>query len=259
MLKKTGFALISILAFYTVANNLPIAVRINQAIAAAVLKFRLPPPPNRGITGNRLGGASRIADNNPIDEGHIFDRRLTALVPEYRTARPVSTKVWGLTASEYPSLWFYIPYAQNSIDRIDFILTDGDNSNHKIVYKNAIEPPTKAAITNFTLPRTSPPLEIGKLYQWELKLTMRRQLEKEISVKGWMQRTKINNELGDRLKQATPDRQAALYAENGLWYDALSTLAQLHRDRPNNLAIKQDWQHLLDSVDLGKLADRQIR
>jgi Domain of Unknown Function (DUF928) len=243
--------------------SLPIGARIACAIAAAVFKVKLPPPPpNRGIAGNRVGGASRVSSKDPINEGTKSDRHLTALVPEYKiatgsgTSNPELTKVWGITANEHPTLWFYIPYAQNSISRIDFILSDGDNLTNKTVYQNAIQSPTQPGIVNFSLPQTSTPLAIDKLYQWELKLTMKRQLDREISVKGWIQRANLNSDLSERIKQSTPDRQAALYAENGFWYDALSTLAELRRERPQDLAILQDWKNILNSVDLDKLANK---
>jgi hypothetical protein len=257
ILKTIGLILVAITAFYVSNNSLTVRARIDSAIAATVFKMKLPPPPpNRGIAGNRVGGASRISGKDPTNEGTNVDRYLTALVPEYRHPKPQSNQVWGLTANDRPTLWFYIPYSQNSISRIDFILTDRDNPANKTVYRNPIQSPEQPGIVNFSIPQTSAPLSIGKLYQWELKLTMKRQLEKEVSVKGWIQRVGLNSELSDLIKQATPDRQAALYAENGLWYDALSTLAELRHDAPNDLAIMQDWTNILKSVDLGKLADK---
>jgi Domain of Unknown Function (DUF928) len=262
-LKKIGSILLIISTFSIFTCSLPMGSRIASAIAAAVFKVKLPPPPpNRGIAGNRVGGASRVANRDPIDESPNSDRQLTALVPEYKSAtevgksKPELTKVWGITANEHPTLWFYIPYAQNSISRIDFILIDGDNPTNKTVYKNAIQLPTQPGIVNFSLPQTSAPLAIDKLHQWELKITMKRQLDKEISVKGWIQRADLNSDLSEQIKQSTPDRQAALYAENGFWYDALSTLAELRRDQPQDLDIIQDWKNILKSVDLGKLANK---
>ena len=261
--KKIGLILVTISTFATFTYSLPIGIKIAWAIAATAFKVKLPPPPpNRGIAGNRVGGASRVSSRDPLDESPNSNRRLTALVPEYKNTASVGksnselTKIWGLTANEHPSLWFYIPYAQNSISRIDFILSDGDDPTHRTVYQNSIQPTTQPGIINFSLPQTSAPLAIDRLYQWELKLTMKRQLDKEIYVKGWIQRASLNSDLSDLIRQATPERQAALYAENGFWYDALSTLAELRRDRPQDLAIIQDWRSILKSVDLGKLANK---
>jgi lipoprotein NlpI len=83
---------------------------------------------------------------------------------------------------------------------------------------------------------------------------MKSQPTEEIA--GWIQRANINSNLSDQIKRSNPSQQADLYAENGFWYDALSTLAIQRRDFPTNPAIKENWQSMLKSVDLEGLADR---
>jgi Domain of Unknown Function (DUF928) len=263
--KKIGFGLVIVGIFSTFTYNLPTGVRIASAIAAGVFKVKLPPPPpNRGIAGNRVGGASRLSRKDSFDESSSLGSRLTALVPEYKNSpdaakyKPELTKVWGLTASEHPTVWFYIPYDRDSISRIDFSLSDGDNLVNRTVFRNAIKRPIQPGIVSFSLPKTSAPLAIDRLYRWELKLSMKRQLDKEISVKGWIQRASLNSDLLDRINQSPLDLQAALYAENGFWYDALSSLAQLQRSQSSDLAPIQDWQNILKSIDLGKLANKPL-
>ncbi len=263
LFNNIGLILVAIGTLSSFTSILPIRSRIDLAIAAPAFKVKLPPPPpNRGIAGNRIGGASRIANQDPIDEGTKSDRHLTAFVPEYRNStepgklKSQVTKVWGLTANKYPTLWFYIPYAQDSIDSINFILRDGDNPSNQAVYQDSIQPPTQPGIINFSLPQTNAPLAIDRLYQWELKLTMKRQLNREISVKGWIQRASLSSDLSDLMEQVPPNRKAAIYAENGFWYDALSTLAELRRNGSQDLTTVQDWRNLLQSVDLAKLANK---
>lgn len=343
LFKKIGISLVVISGFVSFTYSLPFQFKIAVAIADT-FKFKLPPPPNRGIAGNRMGGASRISsqdsykqdepvdtvgDRNEIIQGvlnnkvdrhqrrggvptetqtktstisrkngteatvinsgsssivtgnankidnantnKVLNRQLilTALVPEYqnstsRKSPPELTKVWGLTANDRPTLWFDLPDAQDSIDRIDFILRDGDNSASKTIYQTSIQPPKQVGIIKFSLPQTSTALSIDKLYKWELKLIMKSTVNRqkqpskaeEISVTGWIQKASLNSQLSDRIKRSNPHQQATLYAENGFWYDALSALAQLRRDVPQDLAIRQDWVNLLDSVDLAQLVDR---
>lgn len=338
LFRQIGIILVVISGFASFTYSLPFQVSIAVAIADT-LKFKLPPPPNRGIAGNRMGGASRISrEDEPFDVlgdrnevmhelfGHKVDRQersdrirtetqnktspiprrtsteatknndnsssivtgdanisgktstniilnrhliLTALVPEYRnyTSRkspPELTKVWGLTANDHPTLWFDLPDSQDSIDRIDFSLRDGDNPASKTIYQTSIQQPKQSGLIKFSLPQTSSDLSIDKLYKWELKLIMKPTVDrqnkpskvKEISVTGWIQRKSLNSELIDRINRSNPHQQATLYAENGFWYDALSALAQLRRDFPQNPAIRQDWVNLLESVDLAQLVDR---
>jgi Domain of Unknown Function (DUF928) len=270
--KKTGFVLATIGTLSIIFNLLPAGVRIASAIVNAVNKVKLPPPPDRGIAGNRFGSASRTSDRDPtLGEPRGDDKYpdLTALVPEYRDPKSKLTpsKVWGLTANDRPTLWFYIPYSQASISRIDFTLKDRENSAGKVIYQTSIQPPQQAGIINFPLPKTSSPLAIDKLYQWQVKLTMKPQPDpkkvtpskaEEISVTGWIQRAGLNKELSDLIARSTPNQQAALYAENGFWYDALSTLAVLRRDLSQDPEIQQDWVNILKSVELGKLAKKPL-
>jgi hypothetical protein len=267
--KKIGSILVAIGTLSMFAYTLPIIVPIgfangreSTAAIAAGYRFKAPLPPNRGIAGNRSGAASRISTREPIEESSNSNRRLTALVPEYKNStdprkfKPELTKVWGLTANEHPTLWFYIPYAQDSIARLDFVLRDRDNSVERVVYQSPIQSPKNPGIINVALPETSESLAVDKLYQWELKLTMKRQRDRVVSVKGWIQRVDLAPQLSDRINQASADRQAALYAENGLWYDALSTLATLRQARSQDPVIQQDWRNILKSVNLGRLANK---
>jgi hypothetical protein len=261
LFKKIGFILAALGTVSVFTYTVPIGGGIAAAIAAGY-RFRPPLPPNRGIAGNRSGAASRISTREPLEESSNSNRRLTALVPEYKNSteprkfKPELTKVWGLTANEHPTLWFYNPYAQDAIARIDFVLRDRDNSVDRVVYQSSIQSPRNPGIMNVTLPETSESLAIDKLYQWELKLTMKRQRDRVVSVKGWIQRVDLDPQLSDRINEASPDRQATLYAENGLWYDALSTLATLRQARSQDPVIQQDWKNLLKSVDLGRLANK---
>jgi Domain of Unknown Function (DUF928) len=275
--KKIGFSLVAMGTLSMLTYTLPIGVSIATEILARY-RFKPPLPPNRGIAGNRSGAASRISNREPIEESSNSNRRLTALVPEYKNStdlskfKPELTKVWGLTANEHPTLWFYSPYAQDAIARIDFVLREGDNSvdspqgrlllgqtlryRQRVVYQSSIQAPKNPGIMNVALPETSESLAIDKLYQWELKLTMKRQRDRVVSVKGWIQRVNFEPQLSDRIDEASPTQAAALYAENGLWYDALSTLATLKQTRSQDSVIQQDWKNLLKSVDLGRLANK---
>jgi hypothetical protein len=270
--KKVGFVLAIIGTIPIIYDYLPVGVRIASAIANTVKKVKLPTPPDNGIDGNRDGRASRTLDRDPtLGEPRGDDKYpdLTAIAPEYRDPKSKLTpsKVWGLTANDRPTLWFYIPYSQASISRIDFTLKNRDSSAGKLIYQTSIKPHEQAGIINFSLPKTSSPLAIDKLYQWQVKLTMKPQPDpkkvtsskaEEISVTGWIQRASLNKKLSDLIARSTPNQQAALYAENGFWYDALSALAVLRRDAPQDPEIQQDWENILKSVELGKLAKKPL-
>jgi hypothetical protein len=274
LFKKFGSILVALSMYCVLFDRVPsfgltILQGRGSANESAIAKFKgwpKPPiPPDRGITGlDRLtkGGGSRTFERDSTlgEMRGDDDPTLTAFAPEYK--QPNSLKVWGLTTNEHPTLWVYIPYSSALISRIDFILRSGDNPANplaeplpwRIVYQTSIQPSKQAGIVNFSLPKTSKPLAIDKLYQWEVKLTMKSQPPEEIT--GWIQRANINSNLSDRIKQSNPSQQADLYAENGFWYDALSTLAIQRRDFPTDPAIKDNWHSMLKSVNLEGLVDR---
>ena len=50
-----------------------------------------------------------------------------------------------------------------------------------------------------------------------------------------------------------------MYTNNGIWYSAVSSLAQLRNENPEDLDIKLDWETLLKSVKLEEISDKPIR
>jgi Domain of Unknown Function (DUF928) len=226
----------------------PIALQMSLTSAKATpIKLKLPPPPQRGIAGNRSAAASR-------DKCPQVSPPLTALVPKYQERR-----VWGLTQMERPTFWFYVPYTNSSIVDMSFTLQDESNpAETKIVYENlTISPAQKSGLMQVTLPSSIEPLATNKTYHWFLKLNMGcRSGQRPLFVDGWVQRIDMDRHLSVQIQQATPTAKVALYAENGLWYDALATLANLRLTQPQDTALNQDWQNLLDAIELGELASQ---
>ncbi len=224
------------------------------------LQFTLPPPPpDRSAPGGRGEGASRGCATG--------DKSLIALVPSYEPAsnEPANngqasneqansvTQVWGLTTVERPGFWFYVPYEKAVIQDIEFVLqTEGDET----LYRSKINIPSQRGLV-----RVQPDvrLETGKKYHWFFKVKTICAANQPVVlnyVEGWVQR-QIPAGLSDRLTTATPQKRASLYAENGIWYDALDTLAEAHFTNPNDATITQDWTDLLRAIGLENLANQQ--
>jgi crotonobetainyl-CoA:carnitine CoA-transferase CaiB-like acyl-CoA transferase len=102
-------------------------------------------------------------------------------------------------------------------------------------------------------------LEVGKKYHWffKVKTVCEANQPPALSyVEGWIQRQAVTSVLGNRLTTATPQQSARLYAEAGIWYDALNTLAEAHFANPNEVSLTQDWTELLRSVGLEQFASQ---
>lgn len=227
----------------------------------SLTQFRLPPPPpGRNAPGNRGGGAGRNCG--------IVNQSVMALMPAYHQSLPEGgqiTKVWGTTLSDRPTFWFDIPYEKATIASIEFVLQDNRNPANDI-YRTAVTPPQTPGIISIALPQTVPPLKVGKLYQWFFKVRWQcpsttvgisTQVTKE-QLFGWVERIQPGAGVIDRLKQSTPQQKFDLYAENGIWFDAVTTLAQLRLENPQDRLTTENWNELLRTADLEKITAKSL-
>lgn len=216
-----------------------------------------PPVPDKGAPGQREGAASR---------GHCVrvNNRLTALVPlvpktsaDSQSATPRmmnSGVVLGLTASERPNFWFYVPYSLTPGHPVEFMLQD---ETGKDIYQTKLSgSATAPGVMDFNLPTTAPALEVGKRYHWFFTVYCNE--EQPVLVEGWVERVALNPSLETRLAQATPQEKIALYWQAGIWHEAVTTLAQLRRQRPDDASLKAEWTSLLQSIGLEAIAQEPI-
>jgi hypothetical protein len=186
---------------------------------------------------------------------------LTALVPA--TEQPLgqeqrATYVWGKTVAEYPTFWFYVPYSRASLRSLEFVLQADDND----VYRTPIKLPEIPGVVSLQLPSTLMPLKIGKLYHWFFKTKVGCDAQKpsdvEDYVEGWVQRVSLSPTLARQLEVATPQQRLRIYAANGIWYEALTTLGKLRLAAPKDATLNAHWAELLQSVGLGDIASKPL-
>ena len=197
----------------------------NSERTSQMIRFILPP---KGAPGNRTPAAARTGCP-------IVKKPMTALVPP--------TNI-GLTISEHPTFWFYIPYQPTSANQIEFLLIN-DNKGYKIPWQLTGKP----GIISITLPKNKPVLEIGKKYNWVLNFICNpdNRLQDAV-VKGYIERVSINSNLKNQLERVNTLRERILlFAEHGLWYDALTLLGEERRKKPKDVQVAKDWQDLLQS------------
>ncbi|NJR16919.1 MAG: DUF928 domain-containing protein [Calothrix sp. CSU_2_0] len=249
-----GIALLSNMAYSPPLQAKPVSTSLTS------IRFTPPPPPpDRGAVGNRGGAASR---------GCNSEQTVTALVPIYeqtvnKTKQEAVTigKVWGLTDTEHPSLLFFVPYKTSSIANIEFVLQKQVNNKSQTIYRTALTPAVSPGIISVSLPETIPPLEAETMYRWflKVKVTCNPQQPSQLDyVEGWIQRINKNPALTELLKQAQPQQKVKIYAEKGIWYDAIATLVQLRLANPNDRNLLADWTSFLNSVGLESLANQPL-
>ncbi|MBD2519502.1 DUF928 domain-containing protein [Nostoc sp. FACHB-973] len=211
------------------------------------LIFNTPPPPDDiDAPGNRSAGGKRGCEIIGNQSAGVKEKQLTALVPVYE--QKDSAFVWGLTTTSHPTLWFYVPYLPKV--NAEFALQD---ETRKIVYQTPISLSGTPGIVSISLPSTTPLLEIGKRYHWYLNIYCQPQ-QPPIFIHGWIQKKALNSAVQNLVEKATPQKRVTIYANNGYWYDALTTAAELRRQDPKNT----EWTNLLQTVGLADIATEPL-
>ena len=203
------------------------------------ISLNLPNPPSRGTPlGRHKGGGSRSYCQNY--------QNLTALVPLNNRV------VWGKTIATHPHFLFYLPQGS----AIEFVLQDeADN----YIYQTSLQVPLNdRGIVSIAVPRTATPLENNKIYQWTLSLSCENNSGAFVYVQGSIEKTALNPAIQNQLQTADDTEKAAIYANKGIWYDAIALLAQLRSDNPNNLEVNGMWNELLEQVNLTEIAAQPV-
>lgn len=170
-------------------------------------------------------------------------------------------RTW-FTNESYPTLYFHVP--QNSALTAEVVIED---SRHNIVYSAIVSLPDQQISQNN--PRSQgfigidfsekasqfniPPLEPNETYLWEVQLICNN-LDRSGNplVSGWIthidedESNRINNLIESENEEEIP----WTYAENGIWYSTLNSLAHNYLANSN----PQDWQTFLESVGYNRIA-----
>jgi len=189
-------------------------------------------PPNLGAPGNRKPGGVRNSCPVSVDRP-----MLVALVP------PTNL---GLTISDRPIFWFYLGNLPPSMGNAEFTL---QNPKEEIVYRSNFPLPKQAGIINFSLPSQKQySLVAEQKYTWYLKVYCDPASNKDyIFVKGAVQR-----------KAISLPQDYISYAADGIWYDAITNLANQYRQKPKDPELKQDWIDLLQEIGLKEISQEPL-
>jgi hypothetical protein len=206
------------------------------------------PPVGIGTPGRLAGGATR----SPRSSCQESARLLRALVP--------SRSFGGVTVADYPTFFVFMPALspQASPLPVEFVLEDTSRNQ---VYKSTFQTSGKSGILTLSLPPQGglSPLAVGKDYKWSFSVICQpEQRSLDITVEGWVRRVELNPTLKTQLAQASPQQKVELYAEAEIWHDALATLVQLRRDKPNDAAVADNWAKLLSAAGLEDITQETL-
>lgn len=168
---------------------------------------------------------------------------LTALMPESNL---------GVTTVAHPTFFWYLP--PTSIQQAEFVLLD---ANERPLYRTKISIKGRSGILSLKLPVQAAALKVDQPYRWQFELltdTEEDQRSGNPSVAGWIIRIKPDTQLLNRLQVATLRDRPAIYAQQGIWHETLTSLEALACAMPQDQTINGDWQELMRSVQLPKIA-----
>ncbi|MDX2244548.1 MAG: DUF928 domain-containing protein [Leptolyngbyaceae cyanobacterium bins.302] len=174
---------------------------------------------------------------------------LTALLP--------TTTGGGWTVKAHPTLWVYIPYSLTSDATIEFVLRD--DQNREVYQTKRSGDGIVPGIIGLPLPSDKmAPLEIGKTYTWDFMVSCDKVIDRPAFVSGEVKRVAPDASLKQLTK--SPQERSTLYANNLLWYDALTIVGEALRQKPGNKLLVDRWKSLLQlpSVGLDAIATESI-
>lgn len=190
--------------------------------------------------GRRRGGGSR----GPCKQYE----NLTALVPLTNTGS--KDIVWGQSTSQTPTFWFSVPDKLTPKVPIELVIQDeADNFVYQTKFNS---PETPTDIISITA-KPQIPLVAGKSYNWTFSIYCDPEKPSaSVYVRGTMTHVALNPTIEKQLQLAKdPLERAAIFAKNGIWYNALTTLGeQIQNTKGKNLEITSAWDELLKQVNL---------
>jgi hypothetical protein len=119
--------------------------------------------------------------------------------------------------------------------------------------------PPQAGIQRFQLADIGVRLETGIPYRWYVAVVLdpdRR--SKDIIAGGVIERIEPSNELRFKLAQAQPAATPGIYAEAGIWYEAIAALSAQIESNPTQTHLRRQRASLLEQVGLKDIAKEDL-
>lgn len=186
-------------------------------------------------------------DYNPPNQGAPGDTRDAGSRPSCPTLETPFTAIspsatnWGETLDAHPTFWLYIPETTGTLE---FILINETNPS-AAPYRTTFEVASQAGIQGFALPETAPALAVDDLYRWQFHLTCPEADQAYFQVNGVIVRRSPPASFTEQLTTASPRQRVVFLAAQGLWYNALTELAELRLANPDDEQLLEDWANLL--------------
>ena len=208
------------------------------------------PAPTITVGGGRRNDGKCLQDRQASAQSSTEVKPLDQLLtPLLRS--PVTEP--QLTVSARPTFLVYVP--QTSAKAMELKLED---SNGQDFYYTTLNLSSTPGIVSIQLPTNAPELEIGKDYKWLVSMVCGSGAPEDSFVDGSVRRIQADSTLS-QIERAKPLDKVALYAKNGVWFDAVANLAALRKAQPNDPQVASAWKELLQGAGLDAIANAPLK
>jgi hypothetical protein len=195
-------------------------------------------PPLRGAPGGRVGGGTRGIGEELI--------ALFALAPNHV----------ALTVQEQPTLYWYLSKPSKYPIELTIII----EKDTPPLLEKRIPLPSRSGIYPLRLSDFDIRLSTGTQYRWFLALVPDpNRRSRDIVAGAIIERVETPEALRSRLLKANREEISNIYAEAGMWYDALMAISNLIADEPNNPIFQKQRAALLEQVGLSEVAQYDLK
>jgi hypothetical protein len=191
-------------------------------------------PPMRGAPLTRVGGGTRGIGN----------------VLAVNVLAPGDT---GFTTQEKPTIYWFASQPIDKPVEVTITSTESLQSAAVPVLEITLQPPIAKGIHAFRLADHNVVLKPGVEYQWFVAVVNNpAQRSNDVLAGGTIKR--VESPVQGQIKQASQAQAAALYAEAGIWYDAIDQLSRQISADQSNRQLRERRAALLEQVGLREAA-----
>lgn len=231
--KKVSSLLIGFASLPTLL--LPIPMNQGSVAEAGIIQGYVPPQSPQRLRRTQGAGSRGCSEGKPIS--------LNLITPNDHVAT---------TVSAHPTFMWHV----SAPAPMSFALVEPGVAKPVLEKQLQVE---KAGIVQLDLPQEIPQLVEGKEYRWTVSIVCNENNPAEnIYAQSWIKRVRITPNLKQKLGTVTQERErAAVYAQNGVWYDASATIYKALQEAPRDRLTSEYLTKLLEQVGLSNLVTQE--
>ncbi|MEQ1858790.1 MAG: DUF928 domain-containing protein [Chthoniobacteraceae bacterium] len=239
-----------------------LAVLLGASVALASIQAQdgAPAAPKRSLLKytppKSTAGGARIDGDGGSRGPDVQLPAITVLAP----------KEAAVTISEQPSLfWFQagpMPEKVIKTARIEVALIDPKNPKplFKVTSPLAADKQAGAGLRRLSVGKQNVTLKPGVTYKWSVALVPDpANRSQDVVTSASIQRIEPSKELAEALKSAADGDKAAVFAQNGVWYDAVDAITTEIGKDPNNAELRKMRGELLRQGGLKDAAAADLK